>query len=172
MTVDAGAFVEPSFILCGIGPYHDYIILTIINEIRDIITYADIAAFVIAQEKTIHPDMRIPEDTVKLQLKPAARIGGGDGEMFAVPADAGFRKQTAHGFVPMRHHVKIILVHKGEFHRPVVGKIQFSPLAVIEFRIDRRLYGRAGFGKTIGNAVIEIFFRDGGMTEMKLPVTV
>ena len=112
MSVDACALIKPAFVLCGICSYNNYIFSIIIYKIGNIIIYANVPAFIIAQVKTIYPNVGIPENSIKLNLKTLARIRSCNSKMFAVPANTCCRKQTSHWFVAMRFYIKIIYIIK------------------------------------------------------------
>src|SRR5687767_190979 len=69
MPVDTGTFVEPSFILCGIHPDHQNIVPVKIDIISNIISNTEVTALVVAEIKTIDPNMCIPEYAVELDLE-------------------------------------------------------------------------------------------------------
>ena len=112
VTVDACAFIEPSFILGSVCPHHEYIVLIEANIVCDILGNTGVPAFMIAQEETVDPDVGIAKDAIELHLEPLPGIDAGDVKMPTVPADTGFREQSSHRLITVGHHIKIVHVHK------------------------------------------------------------
>src|SRR5664279_1747377 len=92
VTVNARAFIKPSFILGGIYTHDEGVIAIEADIICDVISGTDITTQVVSQVESIDPDGGIPENTVELNLETGSGINARDGKMFAVPADAGFGK--------------------------------------------------------------------------------
>jgi hypothetical protein len=69
LPVNTCPFIKPSFILRCISPYYQYIVPVKIDVVGYIIAFTYITAFVVAKEKTVEPDIGIPENTIELDLK-------------------------------------------------------------------------------------------------------
>src|SRR5690349_17388367 len=87
-------------------------------------THVPIRTF--AKLEPINPDIAVGHDAVEVDEDALLRKFSGESEMFAVPANASWKKTTcASG--------RIFLI-KGTFDAPIMWNIEFAPVGVVEHR--------------------------------------
>lgn len=86
-----------------------------------------------------------------------------------VPADAGRRVGTAERLVA--GVAKLLVVHEGQRHGPVVRQVHVGPGRVVEIR-SRGREERARFRERVAPAVAEVLGRVGGVAQREAPAEV
>ena len=75
MPVDAGSFIEPAFFHGRVNAHGNNIVAAVIKVIGNVVTEADVAAVFGAKIKTIDPNNRIAEHTVKFNKDAFTKVG-------------------------------------------------------------------------------------------------
>src|ERR1700752_2446713 len=108
MAVYSGPFIIPSFILRSIHTNHEHVVLPISEGVGHITEEAAIAAGIAAKIESIDPDLAVSINAVKTDDDATAGVRRSHSKMLTVPSNAGGRIMTAHRFVAMRHHARIL----------------------------------------------------------------
>ncbi len=98
-----------------------------------------------------------------------ARVAGRNLELAPVPAHAGLRIAAAERLVAMGF--LLLVAHKGQLDRPIVGQVERAPLRVVEFGLGE--VEVAGLGKvSLAVAEAQIAGRVGAVAKLKLPAEI
>ena len=130
MPVYARTFIEPSFLQRGIHAYTYEIISSIVEIFRDVVSLCGIAAWLVSQIESVHPDPGITEYAVELQPQMFAIIFFGDREGLSVPSHACLRIFVSDRLVPVA--VAGLFLER-KVHYPVMRKVHCLPQGSIEF---------------------------------------
>ncbi len=148
VAIDAGAFVEPALAQRGIDAHGDDIGRRVrVQEVGDVDGKRRITAFVATDDIAVDHDDTGAEHAVEFQADATAHIGGIERKGLAVPTDAGFRIVAAQGLVAMVGgivpddavvvgHQRDVLMHEGQFDRPVVRQVDQSPRRIVELGLS------------------------------------
>jgi hypothetical protein len=172
MAVNAGAFIKPAFILAGIRPDYDGVFSGEVEEVRDIVGRAAIAAEMTAHITVVDPDFTIAEDPVKLQYESFAGIGPVGDKGLAIPSDTVFREEASYGMISVRIHISVCYVFERKGDDPVMGQLYGSPAFVVEVHFDAGIAGVSGFSEDIGYTIIKVPVRVRRMSQVKFPAFV
>ena len=176
MPINAGAFVEPALLERSVHADGDKVLAAVIQILRDVIHLSGIAAGLVPQPETVHPDVGTAENAVEAKGEVKAFVGLVYGKGLAVPAHTPFGILPAHGLVAVAV-AGFTLVRK--IHHPVVRKGDASPLlrppGLVKLGAVRALVmdgGCLGEVVEILRSAAEVLPRIRSMAESKLPVPV
>ena len=166
--VDARAFVEPAFELRRVDAHRQHVLAAVVGKVGDVVGEAGVAAFVAADDVAVDPDEAVAEHAVELDAEPLARVGAGDVELLAIPADAGGGIVATDGFAACAPSAFCV---EGQLDGPVVRQVELSPVKIDEFE-GRPRRPAAGFGVGVAGAEAEVLGRIGGVAELEAPALV
>src|SRR5689334_14074958 len=89
--VDARALVEPTITIGGIHANHEYVTRAIAYEVGDIDAKRGVAVVISTDEATVDKHQRVTKHAVELDNDPPAKVGRGNVETAAIPANGVFR---------------------------------------------------------------------------------
>ena len=177
VAIDPGAFVEPAFVLGCVHAHDERILAAVGQQIRHVEPERHVAAQVAAHEVAVEDHDAIAEDAVELDRDAAARVGPGDEERPAVPADARVGERAAERLRAVAVETAILV--EGQIDRPVVRQIDGGPGRGPGRVVERRLGDAAatanqaaGFRERTAAPVAEILRDVVGVAEMEAPAEV
>ena len=172
MPVNARTFVKPALFQRGIGTDTHQVLAAIVQILRDVIHLRGIAAGLMPQVKTVHPNTGIAEYPVKLQPDMLAQIILWHCKSLSIPAHARLGVFIAHRLVAVA-----VTGFGGErqIDHPVVGQVDRLPRRSVELLgirpgvMDRRRLRQ--IIKILGSTP-EILLRRRRIAKGKLPIVV
>ena len=133
VSVNSGAFIKPTFILCCIYSNYNYIIAFKIDIIRNIVRISNITTKICSDVKSVEPNFGISINSVKLKFETFIAFRFFNGEMFAIPTDTCFWISAANWFVTMTVHFNLLRFYKRKFDNPIVWNVDFLPSGIYKF---------------------------------------
>src|SRR5207253_1792625 len=85
VAVDSAALIPPSLEMAGVGPDDEQVARARLDERRDVVAEARVAAGVVADVLAVQPYVAVAVDAVEIQEDPPATIRCRQREGFAVP---------------------------------------------------------------------------------------
>ena len=130
MSVDARALVKPAVAEAGVHARHNAVFGSIVQKIRHVEPERHVPVVVAPDKAAVHKNHHIAEGAVELDRHAPPQVAGRNLELAPVPSHAGLRVAAAKRLVSVRH--QLVVVHKWQFHSPVVRQVQTAPFRVVE----------------------------------------
>ena len=131
VAINPRALVKPPFGERCVQAHGQYVLLTVVREIRQVKPERGVAAEVFAQVVAVEDHHGAAKGAVKLNRDARARVRRRNVEHAPVPPDARLRISPAQWLGPM---IRPKRVFEGKLNRPIVGQVNRFPTAVVELQ--------------------------------------
>src|ERR1035438_9536019 len=167
--VNAGAFIEPTIAKARIHAHDQKILSAIVQKVGHVEAKWRVAVIVAPDEISVEKHQRAAKRAIKLNCDALSVVFFRNIEGAPVPADARLRISSSQGLVAVG--LLFVIVHKRQFHCPVVRQIEGPPFRVVKFLRGKQEFARLG-EISLPHAKAQIVQRVGGMSLKKLPAKI